>query len=77
MDVRPRRSDQPDLDREKRQPTDEGYGVKVHDQRVVQPVLAHVVEAVGAEARQNSHPDQRREKKKGVSIRAGPRGKTL
>jgi hypothetical protein len=56
------------LDGEKHQPTDEGYGVKVYDQRVVQPVLAHVVEAVGPEARQNSDPDQRSEKKKGISI---------
>jgi hypothetical protein len=51
--------------------------MKVYDQRVVEPVFAHVVEAVGSEARQDSRPDQRCEKKKCVSIRAGPRGETL
>src|ERR1700722_3156250 len=75
MDVCPRISDQRDLHREQRQVADEGDRVKVDDQRVVETVLAQVIEGVGAEARQHSHPDQGREDKKRVPIRAQSRRK--
>lgn len=52
------RSDERHLYREQGQPADEGDGVKVDDQRVVESVLTHMAEAVGSEARQHSHPDQ-------------------
>jgi hypothetical protein len=38
------------LHREQCQPADKCYGMAVHDQGIVQAVLSHVLEAVGAEA---------------------------
>jgi hypothetical protein len=57
MDVRPRVSDQRYLHREQRQIANEGDCMKVDDQRVIETVLAQVIEAVGAETREHSHPD--------------------
>jgi hypothetical protein len=50
MQIRARVADQGHLHREQHQPADEGNGMAMHDQRIVEPVPAHVVEAVGAEA---------------------------
>lgn len=75
MDVRTRRADERHLHREQYQPADEGDGVKVHDQRIVEPVLLDVIEAVGPKAREHAYPHQRGEQKKGVTIRAGARRK--
>src|ERR1700733_4664208 len=44
--------------------------MKVDDQRVVETVLAQVIEGVGPKARQHSHPDEGCEQKKRVPIRA-------
>jgi hypothetical protein len=51
MDVRPCGADQRDLDCEQNQPADEGNGMKMDDQGVVQPELFYVVKAIGAKAR--------------------------
>jgi hypothetical protein len=57
MDICPRRSNQRHLHREQRQVANEGDCMKVDDQRVVETVLAQVIEGVGPEARQHSHPN--------------------
>src|ERR1700675_3730400 len=75
MDVCPRRANQRHLHREQRQISDEGDGMKVDDQRVVETVLAQVIEGVGPEAREHSHPDQGCEQEKRVPIRARARRK--
>lgn len=75
MDVDPRGSDQRDLYREQHQPADEGDRMKVHDQRIIEAVFAHVLEAVGPKARQHADPDEDGEQKKRAAIRTYPRRK--
>ncbi len=69
MQVGPSQADQRHLGGEQHEPTDEGQGVEVDDQRIVEPVLADMVEAVGAEPGQDPDPDQGDEQKEGVAIR--------
>ena len=75
MQVRPPVADQRDLHAEQHQPADEGDGMTVDDQGIVQSVLSHVAEAVAPKARQHPQPDPAREREEGVSVRARSRRK--